>query len=74
MMLVMAGTSVGLVFTFNLPLLMIFRFLIGASTTGSYLCTYVIGITLVLTTLVNQIVTNQNNLQFSVIMKQHLIL
>ncbi|KAK7485095.1 hypothetical protein BaRGS_00023635 [Batillaria attramentaria] len=42
MMLALIGTSVGIVFVSNLPALMAFRFMAGAFSTGSYLCTYVI--------------------------------
>ena len=43
MMLSMLSTAVALVFVPSLPTLMALRFLAGATSTGSYLCTYVIG-------------------------------
>ena len=43
MMLSMLGTAVALVFVPSLPALMALRFLSGGTATGSYLCTYVIG-------------------------------
>ena len=43
MMLSMLGTAVALVFMPSLPALMALRLLAGGTSTGSYLCTYVIG-------------------------------
>ncbi|KAK7491559.1 hypothetical protein BaRGS_00017198 [Batillaria attramentaria] len=46
MMLAMVASAVGLVFVSSLPALMALRFFAGGTTTGSYLCTYVIGMEL----------------------------
>lgn len=46
MLLSMLGSAIGMVFTTSLPLLLAFRFLLGATTTGCYLSAYVIGMEL----------------------------
>ncbi|XP_076466871.1 organic cation transporter protein-like [Babylonia areolata] len=45
-LLIMLSSAVAIVFVTSVPVLMALRFLAGGSTTGSYLCTYVIGMEL----------------------------